>query len=171
MRLCNGGRLAQGTDGRGGGNHRQRRQRSRPGVLRIGASRVAVHAAMRSGGIVSVVLVLIVMLMPGFAGRRVRVAYDERQTRVDLREHETRRHERSSEQQRENEQRCPSGIPSFSHRSHRRAGPRTIRAILDRSPPVPPLQLKRGISAPVKTHGLGRIHMIAALKRHILYFL
>jgi hypothetical protein len=123
---------------------------------------------MRRGGIVSVVLVLIVMLMPGFAGRRVRVAYDERQTRIDLREHETRGHERSSEQQREDEQCCPSGIPNFSHRSHRRAGSRTIRAILDRSPPVPPLQLKRGIIAPVKMHGPAGQDARASRSRHMV---
>lgn len=91
---------------------------------------VSCGAVVTCGAVVAVMMVL----MLWSAGRDGPIAQHKRKTRIDRREHETRRNKGSKEQQPEDEQSCPSETLIDPHRSHRRAGPITISAILDRSP-------------------------------------
>jgi hypothetical protein len=67
------------------------------------------------GVIVSGMMVLMLV----FARRRLCIAQHECKPSIDLRQHEARRNERPKEQQPEDEQCCPSGIPEMSHPSYR----------------------------------------------------
>lgn len=67
-----------------------------------------------------VIVTGMMVLMLVFACRRLCIAQHECKSSIHLRQHEARRNERPKEQQPEDEQCCPSGIPDMPYPSHRR---------------------------------------------------
>jgi hypothetical protein len=94
--------------------HRQSRQRGWPRALRIGASRIAMRAAMMRG----IVVARMVMVMPG--RRHLCIAQDIDEMSIHRREHESGGNERAQEQQPEDDECRPMRLFNVPHPFHRR---------------------------------------------------